>query len=80
MLDLIERWQHYAATPECGCPRCVLIAEICAIDISALRALAEQHAAQLRGIAAEELGGTDVLDVNAAADFLAAPRREQEGE
>ena len=46
-----------------------------ALDISALRALAEQHAAQLREVAADNFDLEDGQPLVAAADFLCAPRR-----
>jgi hypothetical protein len=60
VLDLIERWQQWPHTTD------VLMD----IDIPALRALAEQHAAQLRD-RVRAFPHTSV-DLQAAADFLAS--------
>jgi len=68
VLDLIERWQQEVY----GSEQALAIAKLRALPIPALRALAEQHAAQLR----DAVGERDVLE--AAADFLAAPQREPE--
>jgi hypothetical protein len=81
VLDLIERWQqNYDYRPD-------LIANekaMLALDIAALKALAEQHAAQLRTIAMRPAGpeweGDAATAMEAAADFLCAPRREPEAE
>jgi hypothetical protein len=59
------------------------VIELRRLNIPALRALAEQHAAQLRRDAEglDDAGIADVpSDLNDAADFLCAPRREPEAE
>ena len=78
VLDLIERWQR-ASTADDG----ELTYQLLKADIPALRALAAQHAAQLREIA--KFASSTLFDVGldheidwhcaVAADFL-APRRE----
>jgi len=78
VLDLIERWQQ--AKPGSAETFDVLKA-LDEVDIPALRAVAEQHAAQLRkGVRWHP--GTIGLSGPAidAADFLCAPRREPEAE
>jgi len=81
VLDLIERWQQWVHSDPgfdedmpCDAERALL-----AIDLRVLKELAEQHAAQLRKLRwnMAPMYEQGVLD---AADFLAAPRREQEGE
>jgi len=81
VLDLIERWQqgekqwHSRSQAETA---------LLAVDVAATRQLAEQHAAQLRSVVGSDLtdNGTEAINaaVDAAADFLAAPRREPEAE
>jgi hypothetical protein len=74
VLDLIERWQQAEGSLEC------MLAEetLLAVDLNAVRQLAEQHAAQLRKLRwnMAPMYEQGVLD---AADFL-SPRREPEAE
>ena len=90
VLDLIERWQQVAGArldkSPCPCAICVNHQQMMALDIPALRALAEQHAAQLRqrALLLESVFGREgnaaAVALDAAADFLCAPRREPEAE
>jgi len=85
VLDLIERWQQEELMGE---EALAVVDALEALDIPALRALAEQHAAQLRDVSLILYGLADsdrfpwnpVEPLDAAADFLAAPRREPEAE
>jgi hypothetical protein len=95
VLDLIERW-HQAlelvgmaddeeATGRAHNHLWGIEDELIALPVAALRQLAEQHAAQLRSTSNYLRGDFVVEDnaarvVDAAADFLCAPRREPEAE
>jgi len=82
VLDLIERWQHIRHHPkvdvEAHMLDIILIEKELADIVQPLRALAEQHAAQLRKFAGLDAGRVEIAML-AAADFL-APRREPEAE
>ena len=80
VLDLIERWQQDVlfARKLAGISEHPS-SEIAMLDIPALRAQLEQHAAQLR-VEANYCTHIHAEKVNAAANFLCAPRREPEAE
>jgi len=79
VLDLIERWQQEELMGE---EALAVVDALEALDIPALRALAEQHAAQLRAVASAVSSQTAAHIAAHAADFLdakvCAPRREPE--